>query len=84
MVRTIPYKRPVLDALDLEPFKVLYDYDPLINKTKADHLSDLRNTTGSGCPNSDQLVILQEFMKQQLLLYTVVEFGLAHTLCMVS
>lgn len=56
---------PVLDALKLKPLKILYDYDPLVNKTKADHLSNLRNTTGPRCPNSDQLVILQELMKQQ-------------------
>lgn len=56
---------PVLIALKLEPLKILYEYDPLVNKTEADHLSWPRNTNGPRCPDSDRLVILQELMKQQ-------------------
>ena len=56
---------PVLDAVKLGPLKKLYEYVPIVDKAKADHLSRLRNTNGPGCSDSDQLVILQELMKQQ-------------------
>jgi len=57
---------PVLDAFKLEPLKILYEYDPLIKQIEADQLSQLRNTNGPRCPDSDQLVILRKLMKQQL------------------